>query len=238
MNETVNIVMLVKDRINLTTQTLSTLYKNTVPDMFNVTIIDDDSTSGKRWEALAANMTVLTIRNSKGITGQARNLGVYWAERYWGRAQWLYLSDNDVYFTPGWLDKLVGVMLAAEDYGFRIMGGWNHPFLRPREGFSTTYNGKTVHEYDALTGASQLMRWDMWDKYGPLDAHAKGVSQSEDWKFCRDIAKDGGKIGAVHQRLVWNTGLTDTYGKAATGADVVLKELEEARKKYPDLYWG
>jgi hypothetical protein len=120
----------------------------------------------------------------------------------------------------------------------KLMGGWNHPYLQPTWQ-STKWPDKSrqVATHDAITGASQLMCWDTWDKYGPLEAHAPGVSQSEDWLMCQKIIKDGGRVGSVYPRVVFNTGVTNSYGKPATGQDVMLKELQEAKVKYPDLYW-
>jgi hypothetical protein len=70
-----------------------------------------------------------------------------------------------------------------------------------------------------------------------LDAHAKGVGQSEDWAFCQKIIKDGGRVGSVYPRVVFNCGITNSYGQPSPGADVMLKELQEAKKTYKDLYW-
>jgi Glycosyl transferase family 2 len=229
----VNIVMLVKDRRRLTAQALTTLYKNTPKELFNLVIVDDGS--AQPISVLQDGMVVLRIWGSSGITGQARNLGVYWAEKYWGRGDYLYLSDNDVYFTPQWLDKLVRIFESTQPY-VKLIGGWNHTFLQPRESVelsSATY----LKSHDAVTGASQLMRWATWDKYGPLDAHTPGVCPSEDWQFCQNIIKDGGRVGSVYPRVVFNCGLTNSFGQPSVGADVVLKELQEAKKKYPDLYW-
>ena len=233
----VNIVMLVKDRPKLTEQSIQTLYRNTSKELYNLTLVDDESYKeyGQIYAASGSNTVVLRIDNSKGITGQARNLGVYWAEKYWGRGDWLYLSDNDVYFTPGWLERLVKTFEAYDEDGFKLFGGWNHPFLQP------TYCGKNINfniaSHDAITGASQLMRWSTWDKYGPLDSHAIGVSMGEDWKFCQDIIKDGGRVGSIYPRVVFNCGITNSFGQPAAGQDLMMKELLEAKMKYRDLYW-
>ena len=234
----VNIVLLAHNREKLTRQTLLTLYKNTPQDLFNLTFIDDDSDHEESVTVphIAKNSCTLRIEDSKGITGQARNLGVYWAEKYWGRGDYLYLSDNDVYFTPGWLYTMIETMETWKDSHTPLIGGWNHPFLQPNLSV-TMGNGFCLKSHDAVTGASQLMRWETWDKYGPLDAHAKGVCQGEDWQFCQNIIKDGGRVGSIYPRVVFNCGLTNSFGVPSVGADVVLKELQEAKKTNPDLYW-
>lgn len=242
----VNIVMLVKGRFKLTRQTLDTLNGHTSKDNYNLTIVDDEQNEflPEEWEAwlrtFGNHVTCLRIKNSKSITGQARNLGVYWAEKYWGRGDWLYLSDNDMYFTPGWLESLTNFAAKTEPT-FELWGGWNHPFLQPHSGYNKVpkamWATSVLRPHDAVTGASQLMRWETWDNHGPLDAHAPGVGQSEDWKFCQDIVKDGGKVGSIYPRVVFNCGVTNSYGQPSTGADVMVKELEEAKKQYPDLIW-
>src|SRR5215471_1313947 len=202
-----NIVMLTKDRWELTIQSLTTLYRNTNEADFNITIIDDGSNEISQaalhgfLDAKKSNVAMLRIENSQSVTGRARNLGVYWSEKTFGRGDWLYLSDNDVYFLPRWLDKLTAIL----ESGFKIslLGGWNHPFLNPtpyaklrtRE---TGLDGAELCTHDAIAGASQLMRWETWDKYGPLVANAPGTCQGEDWLFCQNIIKDGGKVGSIY----------------------------------------
>src|SRR5262249_230946 len=152
-------------------QTLKTLYTNTPFDLFNLTIVDDISETPKGYEFAEYppwdwainpdqdNCVTLTLRKTKNITGQARNLGIYWADKYWGRGDYLYLSDNDVYFTSGWLETLIDTI---EDERCRpvikLIGGWNHPYLQPN--FTTTAwedkNNIHVLGHDAVTGASQL----------------------------------------------------------------------------------
>lgn len=211
----VNVVMLVKDRPRLTLQALSTLARNTdIP--FNLVVIDDMSKPETRdmltLFGLRANVAILRNETSKGITGQARNLGVYWSEKYWGRGDWLVLLDNDVAMLPGWASRITNVMLAAGD-DLKVLGGARHPYHQP----IATYNG--WQEVDAVAGYCQLMRWETWDTWGPLDAHAPGTCQSEDFKFCQDIRKDGFKVGYMTEFVIIDCGLTGTDGKPAIGAE-------------------
>lgn len=227
-----NIVMLVKDRPELTQQALESLVAHTSPESYNLTIVDDASRlpffAQRRPPFFAQppeNSCSLRILPSKGITGQARNLGVYWAEKYWDRGDFLYLSDNDVYFTEGWLEKMTGLLhMGSRDHEILLLGGSTHPFHGVNETFVLAVEGggrlqTKIHTHDAVSGYSHLMRWETWDKYGPHDAHAVGIRQSEDWKFCQDIIKDGGKVGTVWPEVVYATGITDTFGEPAIGAD-------------------
>jgi hypothetical protein len=227
---TTNIVLLAKDRVALTYQALDSLYTNTPTDQFNLTLIDDASMKPVRmsyWRK--TNFCILRIERSRGITGQARNLGVYWAEQYWGKGDFLYLSDNDVYFTAGWLEKLTSTLQFLERSDkLKLLGGGTHPFHGAntvwRYGNALPSGGRydcQVKLHDAVAGYSHLMRWETWDAYGPHDAHAPGTSQSEDFKFCQDIIKAGGMVGSVWPEVVYNTGLTKTDGTPAVGQDVM-----------------
>ncbi len=217
----------------LTHQCLRTLYRNTPHDLYNLTIVDDGSAIPPMLHEGEAYLKVL---NGQHITGQARNLGVYWSEKVFGRGDYLYLSDNDVYFTPGWAEKLIHALSYIYS-GSWVIGGWNHPYMQPHEGSKWRDQEIVVQTHDAIAGASQLMRWETWDKYGPLLANAKGVCQGEDWEFCQKIIKAEGRVGSIYPRVVFNCGLTNSYGVAAPGADLMLKELQEAKKLYPDLYY-
>lgn len=230
--------MLTKDREKLRNQAIDTLRRNSPTESFyNLTIVDDESMVSvtRDWRTAYENINVIRINGSKGITGQARNLGVYWAEKYWGRGDYLYLSDNDIYFQPGWLEKLISAFEYGEPHGLRLLGGWNHPYHHMNE--MAHVDGLQIHTHYAVAGASQLMRWETWDKYGPLHAHAVGVCQGEDAQFCTDIIKDGGKVASIYPHVVFNCGLTNSHGNPAPGGDLVLKELQEAKNKYPDIVW-
>lgn len=245
----VNIIMLAHNREELTRQSLLTLYRNTPQELFNLTFIDDgsDATKSVTVPGIAKNSCTLRIEDSRGITGQARNLGIYWSEKFFGRGTHLGLLDNDLYFTPCWMERLTAAFGPAErDQKVRLMGGWNHPYLQPHPcmpggawyGAPTfDYGVINYRTHDAVAGASQLMRWETWDKYGPLDAHAPGVGQSEDYAFCQKIIKDGGRVGSIYPRVVLNCGLTNSLGAPSPGADVMLAELLEAKKLYPEIYW-
>lgn len=225
-----NIIMLMKDRAALTLQALNSLYKNTDSADFNLTLVDDDSHPDVRgmisdWISLPVhdNCTMLQITRGRSITGQARNLGVYWSEKIFGRGEFLYLSDNDVFFTPDWASVLIEALERVP--GFKLIGGSTHPYhgwdMSIQAGLSTRVI--SVRNHDAVSGYSQMMRWETWDKYGPLDAHAAGVGQSEDFKFCQQIVKDGGRVGSVWPEVVYACGLTNTFGEPSIGADKMTR---------------
>ena len=228
----INIVLLVKDRPRLTVQAVDSLLRHTERGQFSLTVLDDGSqleTRGVLEMGLAGveNAVCVRIGRSKGIVGLARNLGIRASELYWGRGSLLYLSDNDVYFTPGWLDKLLAAWPKAWEAGYRVLGGYNHPYQLVagvevgKPSLATVYGYGEIREYYAVGGLSWLLDWDTWDKFGVFESHSVGVAKSEDWEYCQRIREAGWKVGAVCPHVVYNTGLTGADGKPCVGQEAM-----------------
>lgn len=230
----VNIVMIAKNRYELTRQAIMSLNKNTDPESYNLTFVDDGSVDKCTLPAIPG--ASLHIYPSRGIVGLVRNIGADFAERYWGRGDWLYFSDNDVYFHPGWLEKMLFWLKGDQSFskanaGWSVVGGCRHPFHRPIERISGAYcsgysseklSWKCYFEStDAVAGYSMLMSWETWDKYGPFDQHAKGVGQSEDFAVCQKVVADGFKVGYVSPPVLTVCGLTNTLGEKVPGYEAL-----------------
>jgi len=230
-----NIVFLCRDRYRLTKQALESLYQSTPPNAFTLTIVDDGSEDFRTVKVLEQvsnlkrNSTILSVRNSHHILSTLKNLGVYWSEQHWGRGNWLYLSDNDVYFKPDWLTYLTSLAAYSEDLNpaFAIWGGQAHPFhhsigwvgYASRSGLPIT-----LSEHDCLAGTSWLMRWPTWDKFGPLTGTAPGVCKGEDWAFTERLRAAGGRIGVVVPHVVLDCSITQSDGNLAPGAELKPRE--------------
>lgn len=147
------------------------------------------------------------------------------------RREFLYCSDDDVYFTKGWLDTLLANFAIAEKLGFKLLGGYCHPYNLPVRSWAGT-EGYRIDEKYAVGSASWLMRWEAWDEFGPLDAHAKGINQSEDVAFCNKIRAAGFRVGNIYPYVVVNCGVTGTFGQPCPGADLVKAEAEKAGVYY------
>ncbi len=223
-----NIVMLVKDRPRLTHQALSSLAQKTDAKDYTITVIDDGSDvpleeQGWVQRFFPNNGTILRISPSQHITGKARNLGIWWSEKYWGRGDWLYLSDNDVAFKSGWLPKLTSMATGFQET--KVLGGYRHPYHGVNgRGHWQDEKDSILEFVDAVAGYSQLMRWDTYEKYGPFDGNAAGTCQSEDFAFCQRIIADGGKVGYVNPSVISVCGITNTEGKPATGWETFKRE--------------
>lgn len=156
-------------------------------------------------------------------TGPARNECVRTSEQLFGRGHYLYLSDDDVYFTrPDWLSILVDTYENAKKSGYVVLGGYNHPFNQPNfflGGFYDCYH---------VASQSMLMSWDVWDEFGPFcDTPAGKVCQSEDVDFCNRIRAAGYKVGVISPALLVNTGITNSFGEKIPGWELVKSQCPE-----------
>ena len=221
-----NIVMLVKDRPKLTEQALRSLADNTI-DAYNITVVDDGSLPRtacllNTWaKAADKSRTLIRVTDSGNVLADLKNLGVYWSEKRFGRSSgYLYLSDNDAYFTAGWDRALVEAYEdATRKSRILLLGGQNHPFHHPMKGMVLA-NGERWKVYESVAGTSWLMPWYAWDEFGPLRGLAAGVCQGEDHDFCQRIKAKGFEVGAIDPYVVYDTGITQTGGTPSPGADV------------------
>ena len=219
-----NIVLIARDRPRLTEQCLRTLYENTNKDTFNLTIVDDGS-DGPASDVIQEygeghdNCEVLTLLYPIGIVGFLRNIGTWASERFFGRGDYLYESDNDLVFLPKWLTIMENRMLHAETFNIPLLGGYRHPFHSPIGEIARTKLDETIEITDAVAGYSHMMTWQTWDLYGPYDQQARGVCQSEDFAFCQRIVKAGGRVGYVNPPVIANCGITNSEGRPAIGAE-------------------
>lgn len=250
-----NIVMLCRDRYTLTKQALESLHANTKCNDYTLTLVDDGSTDFKTVKMLHEmardhmECSLIGADNSGHVLSQLKNLGVYWSEQRFGRGDWLYISDCDVYFKPNWLEKLTQAAESTEMFGFRLWGGQIHPFHCPSVMDSISSYMSTqgdVHfnltEHKVLDGPSWLMRWVTWDMCGPFSReNAPGPCQSEEYPFCHRVKIGGGdsitdnrggirlspaRIGVIQPHVVIHTGLTQTDGATAPGAEVRMQNRE------------
>lgn len=208
------------ERSILLNQTVESLIVNTTPLLVSrVVFIDDGSEIDykaslfKMLEELKApfefQFIPFTVR--RGVGG-SKNFAIESIKE--DRSKYLYIFDNDVFFTKGWLTTLINAYEAHRET-FKILAGGIHPFLQPRIGESI--EGITSH--DALSGWSWLMDYEVWDKYGKLADNALGTGQSEDWEYCQRIRNDGYKVGCINPQVIAHCGLTNTEGNRIVGYD-------------------
>ena len=220
--------MLVRDRFKLTQQALSSLgYVD------SLTILDDRSENKTadflRWWGGVHHAFVARNDSSTG-TGRARNAVIEVSQEIWGRGDYLYLSDNDVIFTPTWLQTLIDCYEAAWSSGCRVLGAVGHPYHQHGEtlgicSFNVRY---AVQEVLAQPLQSMLMRWEVWDEFGPFEeTEVDKVCDGEDVKFSWKLAAAGYKMGVVNPPLLVNTGITNTFGDKIPGWELVKEQAPE-----------
>lgn len=163
-------------------------------------------------------------------TGASRNDVIRASVGAFGRGEYLYLSDDDVFFRPGWLQTLVNAYEVAWQHGFRVLGGVGHPYHHPIStlrvgpvGVGEQLNGDfVVNEVYAQPLQSMLMRWEVFDEYGPFRETPVGaVCQGEDCDFGNAIRAKGGRLGVISPALLVNCGVTNSFGQPIPGADMV-----------------
>jgi len=228
----VNFTMLVHNRPKLTLQAIRSLQGT---KDITISILNDASDCEgmdlRRWTVNyihPENKVLLTTNTVSKGTAAARNQVIADSETFFGRGDYLYLSDNDVFFLgPDWLDFLLGCYESAWNRGFKVLGAYNHPYHQPMASYRTGL-GYEVREVAALALQSMLMRWDVWDTYGPFPMTAPGkVCQGEDVEFSRRIVSDGGKLGVISPQLLVNTGITNSFGDKIPGWELVAAQAPE-----------
>ena len=231
----VSICLTCKDRWELTRQALESALGNTNLKV-NLAVCDDKSNPknntalGQWWfERFHGNDDYHDrLRWLQGLgVGGAKNHAVGIACN--DESKYLCLLDNDVVCKPGWLETLIGAYEAGYPLGYRLIGGYAHPFNQTNRIHEAWHIGGEVslHEKNAVDGLCHFMEWETWDKYGPLDSHAQGVRQSEDFAFCRKIVDAGFKVGVVYPHVIENHGVVDTFGERIPGAELVEAELRK-----------
>jgi len=221
-----NVTMLAHNRLVLTKQALNTIGSGE----FNITIRTDAEMIASlvfEWNDQNARRDTFGYMAHSLGTGQARNCVIGESENHFGRGEYLYLSDNDVFFHPNWLPQLIERYEYAWKYGFRVLGAYNHPYHQPVAYLPIPFMGE-VKEVMALALQSMLMRWSVWDKYGPFCETPVGqVCQGEDVDFTNKIRADGYKLGVVDPPLLVNTGITNSFGEKIPGWELVKAQCPE-----------
>jgi GT2 family glycosyltransferase len=235
----VNFTMQVRDRFNLTKQALTSLAAAGMVGM-TVTVLDDRSgEQTQQWvRDWCTFMDAHYVRNDEPRgTGQLRNMVMEESRKYFGQGEYVAPHDNDTFFKPGWLEKMVEYYKIAWPSEFRLIGAYGHPYHLPIKpegdvvivmkyrslGLSTSNIPlHRIKEVQALATQSMFMDWNTWDAYGPFcDTPVDKTCQSEDVDFTNRIRAAGYKLGVVTPHLVHATALKNTFGEPGPGWELV-----------------
>lgn len=226
-----NFTVLVCNRAKLTKQMLKSL--EGTADV-TLTIAEDPTCDGETRDILdwakngCPNRVQIVNFDMQLGTASLRNHVIQASEKRFGRGSYLYLSDNDVKFNhAAWLNDLIYCYEFAWQHGFKVLGAYNHPYHQ--HGNRVMVNEKySVCEVQALALQSMLMRWEVWDQYGPFPETPVGrVCMGEDVEFGWRITKDDGKLGVVDPPLLVNTGITNSFGEKIPGWELVKAQCPE-----------
>lgn len=222
-----NAVILTRNRPRLLHQCMESLVAHTDPEAYNLVLVDDASDNfcegPDGWPyglPRPKHSSFLRAQNSGHVLAQLKNLGVAWSEQRFGRGEWLYIGDADTWFSKGWLSDLMHNASHSEEFRFCLWGGQVHPFHQIN---STLHidDDVAITEHCAIDGPSWLMRWSTWDTFGPLARTTEaGTCKGEDGAFGDRIRAAGYKLGCIQPHVVIHTGLRNTEGELAVGADI------------------
>jgi len=209
---TLPIIMLVKDRLELTKQTINTLFATTkLP--FNLIILSDNSNSEttQYLKTLDKKAKIIFMPYSTG-PGSIKNAGLSIA----GDNEFYYITDNDIYFLPNWLETLYKIMEIFPEVG--IAGGRTHAYHGELETISK--GGISIKTCNQQSGYSMLIRRKVWLDCGPfLHYEMPSGLGKEDTKFCQIATEYGWKIAHPVQPVILHCGARNTFGQNMVGLD-------------------
>lgn len=206
----VSIIVLIYDRPQLTHQTLTSLFTtlDSTSISHEVILIDNGSQppTAKLLENYSGKAHIFHLHPNRGVAG-GKNFGVRQA-----KGEHLYISDNDMYFLPGWLKSLQRTASAFSHA--KIISGFRHPFHGV---ISTQHRGGIFfEELHQAVGSTWFLSRETWDRFGPL---VEGLQVGkDDVLFCNQVRNNGYQVGSIKPYKVIHCGAKNTDGEWSPGA--------------------
>lgn len=222
----INAVMLVHNRPRLTQQAVDSFLAHTV-SRYRLMIVDDyssEETSDLLDEYSGDHVRIVHSRTTKLGPGLARNIGIKKSDQ-WGRGDLLYLCDNDCYFLPEWDRRLLAAWLEADRQGFKVLGGYCHPYQHTNDRWPVPdcEPPLEIHDKFAIGLLSWSMRWDTWDQFGVFDLSPR-PNFGEDCAYSTKVREAGFRVGCVWPWVVVNCGLTGSNGVISPGQEHIFNQ--------------
>jgi glycosyltransferase involved in cell wall biosynthesis len=211
----VSIIMPVYNRPELTRQTLdslwSTLRKCSIPYDFIIVDNGSEPDTARILKQHYDGFHLVRVEKNIGI-GAAKNLGVK-AALY----DWLYITDNDLYYYPGWLESLFATAKAYPEA--KIVGSFRHNY----HGLVKRHDrdGILFEQSDQQVGSSWLLTKKTWAQFGPLK---EGVDYGiDDVAFCNKVTKAGFWVGSISPHKAYHCGIKNSDGNDTPDANHLRK---------------
>lgn len=206
----ISIILLVHNRPELTAQTFDSLHASLKHHLDDVEVICINNNSNRQTQAILSQYDFhqrLDLPANTGI-GAGKNLGVQKSH-----GDWLYISDNDIYFFDGWLSSLIKT--AAVFPEAKVLGAFRHPHHGVQE--VLTRGNLHFERSDQQVGSSWFLSRDTWNEFGPLK---EGVPYGvDDTEFCNRVNDVGYWVGSIKPHKVYHCGATNSDGKWSPGGE-------------------
>ena len=217
------IILITRNRKKLAYQTIKSLVDNTPRELYDLIVVDDGSDSVS-WLYNLKESGVISdlVFTNFGSPSKCRNIGAEIARKK--GYEYLYHTDNDMYFLPGWLEECI--LVKEKLFNIKIVGAYCHPFMQKNNDLKEAVFNR-FETVDAVSGNSWFISTEDYFKYGLKETD--GIMASEDWEMCQRIRKDGDIVVRLTPHKVLHCGVTNSMGEASVGADVMLEELSAAK---------
>src|SRR3990167_1022976 len=217
------VIISTRNRVKLLKQTLESLRKNS-DNPLEIVVIDDASGS-KTWDFLLTQKDIKSFRFEDRLTiAEVKKKGY----ELCSRKQYVYFSDDDVYFEPHWDSKLISILQKFPDIG--VVGGRHHPH---HQIFSTCpLNGEgQILICEQQAGYSLLLRQKDYRAIKGYEVSERTEDGGEDTLICDMIKAQGKLVASIDPPVIVHCGLKNHRGLNA--AD--YHEMMEIQARRPEI---
>jgi len=139
------------------------------------------------------------------------------------RQKYLTISDDDVYYLPGWDKKISDALDAVEAFrdAGTVLSAVSHPF---NLGYGRyIVDGQQIEAASVLSATNMAMPWRIWDTVGGFRGPG-GAHSSDDVEWCNRARDFGFGFATLCPNMAIHCGLHSTSGEELVGADMVMEK--------------
>ncbi|PIP38785.1 MAG: hypothetical protein COX19_10850 [Desulfobacterales bacterium CG23_combo_of_CG06-09_8_20_14_all_51_8] len=201
MERSVEIIMVIRDRLEYTKKAIESLVKQTYFDRFNLTIWDNDSSEetknylrGSVWARYPFVRDVIFSEENKPLSEVTNTLFLKSNSDLIGKV------DNDVIVPPDWLERCVKAHETYDDFGF--IGGFHFlpediANLKPK---IDTFNGIDIWRKGHIGGCSFIIKRKDFVDIGLIPTSDKILMGLSEYQH---IFHKHGKVNGYLWPLIW-----------------------------------